>query len=65
MLDENGQQKRRKVDLYAFDIESLIAAEPDAKQRIYLIVLNNLNQSLVANTETIRSVSAKCVSQIT
>jgi hypothetical protein len=59
MLDENGQPKRRKVDLYAFDIESLIAAEPDAKQRIYLIVLNNLNQSLVANTETIRSVSSK------
>lgn len=59
MLDEHGQPKRRKVDLYEFDIESLIAGEPDAKQRIYLIVLNNLNKSLVANTETIRSVSMK------
>jgi hypothetical protein len=65
MLDENGQPKRRKVDLYSFDIESLIAEESDTKQRVYLIVLNNLNKSLVANTETILSVSQKLDTHLT
>ena len=59
MIDEDVQHKRRKVDFYEFDIESLIAGEPDVKQRVYLIVLNNLNKSLVTNTETISSVSTK------
>jgi hypothetical protein len=52
-------QKRRAMDVYNFDIEHLIAGEEDPKQRVYLIVLNNLNNSLVANTDTIRSVSSK------
>lgn len=47
------------MDVYNFDIEHLIAGEEDPKQRVYLIVLNNLNNSLVANTDTIRSVSSK------
>ncbi len=53
------------MDLYNFDIEHLIAEEQDPKQRVYLIVLNNLNNSLVANTETIRSVSAKLDTHLT
>lgn len=53
------------MDVYAFDIEHLIASEEDPKQRVYLIVLNNLNNSLVANTETIRSVSAKLDTHLT
>lgn len=57
--------RRRKVDIYAFDIEHLIAEETDPKQRVYLIVLNNLNNSLVANTETIRSVSQKLDTHLT
>lgn len=57
--------KRRIMDAYNFDIEHLIAEEPDPKQRVYLIVLNNLNNSLVANTDTIRSVSQKLDTHLT
>lgn len=53
------------MDSYNFDIEHLIAAEPDPKQRVYLIVLNNLNNSLVANTDTIKSVSTKLDTHLT
>jgi hypothetical protein len=41
------------------DITSMIAAEDDAKQRAFLIVLNSINMSLVANTATIRDISSK------
>lgn len=52
---------RRLTDHPPFtaDIDSMIAAEDDPKQRAFLIVLNNINKSLVANTETIRDVSDK------
>lgn len=41
------------------DIEQMILQEDDAKDRAVLIVLNNINKSLLANTETIRDVSDK------
>lgn len=62
---DDQPNKRRAMDAYNFDIEHLIAAEPDPKQRVYLIVLNNLNNSLVANTDTIRSVSQKLDAHLT
>ena len=62
---DDQPNKRRTVDAYNFDIEHLIAAESDSKQRVYLIVLNNLNNSLVANTDTIRSVSQKLDTHLT
>lgn len=44
---------------FTADIDAMIAQEDDSKQRAFLIVLNNINKSLVANTETIREVSDK------
>ncbi len=41
------------------DIDQMIMQEDDPKQRAFLIVLNNINKSLIANTDTIREVSSK------
>lgn len=52
--------KRRSSDRRpSADIEKMIMQEDDPKQRAFLIVLNSINNSLVANTETIRDVSDK------
>lgn len=56
-----AEQTRRATDHPPFsaDIDTMIAQEDDQKQRAFLIVLNNINKSLLANTETIRDVSDK------
>jgi hypothetical protein len=59
------EQKRRMSDHLPLDIEAMIIAEPDAKQRAFLIVLNAINVSLVANTTTIRDVSTKLEAHLT
>jgi hypothetical protein len=41
------------------DIEKMIASENDPRQRAFLIVLNSINFSLIANTRTITNVSDK------
>lgn len=51
--------KRRNTDRESLDITGMIAEENDSKQRAFLIVLNSINQSLVANTATIREISHK------
>lgn len=43
----------------ALDIEQMILEEGDKKQRAFLIVLDSINKSLIANTDTIREVSSK------
>ena len=40
----------------AVSIEDLIAAENDPKQRSFLIVLNSINNALLANTATVRDI---------
>lgn len=55
MMTEN----RRATDRSAQEIENMILQEDDLKQRAFLIVLNSINNSLIANTETIREVSDK------
>lgn len=50
---------RRASDRRPPDIEGMIAEENDPKQRAFLIVMNTMNQNLVANTETIRVISSK------
>lgn len=50
---------RRSSDRRPPDIEGMIAEENDPKQRAFLIVMNTMNQNLVANTETIRVISSK------
>ncbi len=47
------------------DINDLIMGEDDPKQRAFLIVLNSINQSLIANTHTIRDVSEKLEQHLT
>lgn len=46
------------------DIEKMIMQEDDPKQRAFLIVLNSINNSLIANTDTIREVSDKLESHL-
>lgn len=43
----------------------MIMQEDDPKQRAFLIVLNNINKSLIANTDTIREVSEKLDAHLT
>ena len=50
---------RRASDSKVGDIEALIAGENDPKQRAFLIILNSINSSMVANTEATREVADK------
>lgn len=61
-----AEPSRRVTDKATFpvDIDLMIMEEDDPKQRAFLIVLNNINKSLVANTETIRDVSDKLESHL-
>jgi len=52
-------EPRRAADRLPLDIEQMIINEPDQKQRAFLIVLNSINQSLLANTSTVRDISEK------
>lgn len=47
------------MDHNNFDINSMIAEENDPRQRAFLIVLNNINNSLIANTKTTMEVADK------
>lgn len=55
---------RRATDKLPLDIDNMILQEDDLKQRAFLIVLNSINKSLMANTETIREVSEKLESHL-
>lgn len=59
------QQNRRATDKLPLDIDQLIMQEDDPKQRTFLIVLNSINNSLIANTETIKDVSEKLDAHLT
>ena len=50
---------------HTMTIEQMIAEENDPRQRSFLIVLNSINNSLVANTKTISDVSEKLDSHLT
>lgn len=56
---------RRATDRKKHDIEAMIAAENDPKQRAFLIVLNSINQSLEANTVVTSHLSSKFDSHLT
>ncbi len=57
--------KRRISDKLPHDIEQMIMQEDDPKQRAFLIVLNSINNSLIANTHTIQDVSDKLEQHLT
>lgn len=56
---------RRATDKLPLDIDQLIMQEDDPKQRAFLIVLNSINNSLIANTETIKDISEKLDAHLT
>lgn len=56
---------RRRADHLPLDIDAMIIAEPDPKQRAFLIVLSSINSSLQASTETIKHVSDKLDKHLT
>lgn len=58
------EHNRRATDKLPRDIENMILQEDDPKQRAFLIVLNSINNSLIANTDTIRNVSDKLESHL-
>jgi len=59
-------QNRRATDAaMSLDIDQMILEEEDKKQRAFLIVLNSINKSLIANTETIKEVSEKLDAHLT
>lgn len=59
-------QNRRATDAaMSLDIDQMILEEEDKKQRAFLIVLNSINKSLIANTETIKDVSEKLDAHLT
>jgi len=47
------------------DIELMIAAEDDSKTRAILMVLNNINNSMIANTAMTSSVASKLDAHLT
>jgi len=57
--------ERRAGDSKRQDIEAMIAEENDPKQRAFLIILNSINQSLVANTVATASLSEKFDNHLT
>ena len=60
------EHNRRATDAaMSLDIDQMIMQEDDPKQRAFLIVLNSINNSLIANTETIKDVSEKLDAHLT
>lgn len=57
----SAQEARRRSSDGAgsLDISQMIADENDPKQRAFLIVLHSINQSLEANTDTVREINSK------
>lgn len=47
---------RQRLVQHQYDIESMIEKEDDPKQRAFLIVLNGINNSLIANTDATREI---------
>ncbi len=52
------------MDAYGFDIEALIMAEDDPKQRTFLIVMNNINMSLLSNTKAVTDLRSEFVDHL-
>ncbi len=50
---------RRATDKQSDEIDDLIRKEPDEKTRLILIILNNINRNLVANTALTSEIADK------
>jgi len=54
-----AEGQHRESDNHTLNIDHMIINEPDPKQRAFLIVLNSINQSLVANTRITADLSER------
>lgn len=61
----DDEHKRRHIDIYGMDLDHLIAQENDPKQRVFLILLNNLNGSLIENTKATANIGSKLDAHLT
>lgn len=52
-------ERRHPTERTTDEISAMITQENDPKQRAFLIVLNSINQSLQANTDTTKDVASK------
>lgn len=59
MPDNQQTAHRREADRVLMDIEDMIIKENDPHQRAFLVVLNSINISLVANTRTVHDIGRK------
>lgn len=59
MPDTQEAQQRRESDRVLMEIEDMIIKEDDPHQRAFLVVLNSINISLVANTRTVTDIGCK------
>ena len=59
MPDTQTNQQRRDADRVLMDIETMIIKEDDPQQRAFLVVMNSINISLVANTRTVTDIGRK------
>lgn len=64
-MSETPSRRATDKHNHSLDIEQMIVDEPDSKQRAFLVVLNSINQSLVANTALTQSVSNKLETHLT
>jgi len=52
-------EHRRAEDKLRDSIDAMISSESDPKQRAFLIVVSNINHSIVVHTETIQTINAQ------
>jgi hypothetical protein len=57
--------KRATDHMNTLDIEAMISAENDSEKRATLMVLNNINQSLIKNTIAVEDISGRLNDHVT
>lgn len=58
-IGSTTNRHRRATDRQSDEIDELIRKEPDEKTRLILIILNNINRNLVANTTLTSEIAEK------
>ena len=58
------ENNNRKSDHNSIDIEDFIKSENDPKTRAFLMVMNSMNMSLIANTEIVKDIDSQLKSHL-
>ena len=58
------EHKQRSYDNNSIDIEDFIKGENDPKTRAFLMVMNSMNMSLIANTEIVKDIDTQLKSHL-